>query len=77
MLLLKPAPDTQAPIAAQEGAIGLLRSMAQSNPEWRKSLDNLGYSKVLRRHATSTNVFPVGAGTTASFDSDSLLIVPP
>jgi hypothetical protein len=71
MILRKPAPDTRAPIAAQEGAIGLLRSMAQSNPEWRKSLDNLGYSKVLRRHATSTNVFPVGAGTTTSFDSDS------
>ena len=71
VLLRKPAPDTRAPIAAQEGAIGLLRSMAQSNPEWRKSLDNLGYRTVLRRHATSTNVFPVGAGTTTSLDSVS------
>ena len=71
MLLRKPAPDTRSPFAAQEGAMGLLRSMAQSNLEWCKSLNNLGYSKVLRRHATSTNVFPVGAGTTTSLDSVS------
>lgn len=51
--------------------MGLLRSMAQRNPVWRNSVDNLGYSLVLRRHAASTNVFPVGAGTTTSFDSVS------
>jgi hypothetical protein len=48
---------------AQEGAMGLLRSIAQSNLDWRKSIDNLGYSRLLRSQAASTNVFPVGAGS--------------
>ena len=43
--------------------MGLLRSIAQSNPEWRRSIDDLGYSRLLRRQAEKTNVFPVGAGS--------------
>ncbi len=61
--LLQAPALTRVHTFAQEGAMSLLRSIAQGNPEWRKSIENLGYSRLLRRQAANTNVFPVGAGS--------------